>query len=219
MGLKNRKKVVLALSGGVDSTTCALHLLELGYALVPVYFSGFSFADNGQRQAVERSCALIDAQLEVVDFSFYLHLPISMNDTAGNRIQPNALFFFLSTLGLIAIRTGAEFVAIGLTKEDALRYPLIISSFLDLALAINKSTYESQDLLGSRFEAIFPLAGYSKSQVVQEGLRLGINFQNTFSCARDGLIHCGQCPCCQDRMNAFKLADIPDTTLYTHELG
>lgn len=59
-----------------------------------------------------------------------------------------------------------------------------------------------------------PLQWMEKSEVVAMGTRLGVDYKNTWSCYAGEEQHCGTCPTCRARKDAFMFAGIPDPTDY-----
>jgi len=59
-----------------------------------------------------------------------------------------------------------------------------------------------------------PLEWLTKSRVVELGDSLGVPFENTWSCYKGEELHCGVCPTCRSRKQAFDAAGITDPTDY-----
>lgn len=59
-----------------------------------------------------------------------------------------------------------------------------------------------------------PLEWLKKDQVVALGTRLGVNWEDTWSCYRGDELHCGVCPTCRSRKEAFITAGVFDPTQY-----
>lgn len=59
-----------------------------------------------------------------------------------------------------------------------------------------------------------PLLFDTKVEVVAKGTRLGVDYLNTWSCYEGGEKHCGQCPTCLSRKEAFELNGLADPTEY-----
>ena len=59
-----------------------------------------------------------------------------------------------------------------------------------------------------------PLLYMTKPQVVAEGTRLGVAYAQTWSCYKGEEKHCGVCPTCRSRKEAFVLNGLSDPTVY-----
>jgi 7-cyano-7-deazaguanine synthase len=61
-----------------------------------------------------------------------------------------------------------------------------------------------------------PLLHLSKAQIIQQGVRLGVDYTITVSCYQadaDGRA-CGRCDSCRLRSEGFTAAGVPDSTRY-----
>lgn len=61
---------------------------------------------------------------------------------------------------------------------------------------------------------VTPLQWMMKADVVGEGLALKAPFYLTWSCYRGGQAHCGTCPTCIERLEAFRVNGVQDPVLY-----
>jgi 7-cyano-7-deazaguanine synthase len=59
-----------------------------------------------------------------------------------------------------------------------------------------------------------PFIAMDKAQIVTEGMRLGVDFAQTWSCYKGGTAHCGKCGTCVERREAFQQAGVTDPTVY-----
>ena len=59
-----------------------------------------------------------------------------------------------------------------------------------------------------------PLQWMNKQEIVEKGHKLGVDFAGTWSCYAGGDLHCGTCPTCRSRREAFLAAGIDDPTQY-----
>lgn len=59
-----------------------------------------------------------------------------------------------------------------------------------------------------------PLEWLTKTDVVTLGSKLGVPFENTWSCYKGEELHCGVCPTCRSRKEAFSHAGVTDPTEY-----
>lgn len=99
----------------------------------------------------------------------------------------------------------------GAHAEDAKNwaYPDCTPEFVGaMANAIYIGTYRAVRLLT-------PLGYISKAQVIEWGTKLGATYELSWSCYRGDEWHCGVCPTCRARKEAFHVAEVKDPTLYT----
>lgn len=98
----------------------------------------------------------------------------------------------------------------GAHAEDAANwaYPDCTPEFIGaMANAIFIGTYQ-------RVRLYTPLMSLMKHEIVELGHKLGVPFDNTWSCYKGDELHCGVCPTCRSRRAAFNLAGIEDPTVY-----
>lgn len=62
-----------------------------------------------------------------------------------------------------------------------------------------------------------PLQWLNKAGVVELGDSLGVPFETTWSCYKGEELHCGVCPTCRSRCQAFKSVGITDPTKYASD--
>ncbi len=213
------KKVVLGLSGGIDSTVTAYQLKASGFELVPIYFANYSIADSGQLKSAQRCCSDLNLELSIVDFSFYSMLPIQKHlSEIPNNSMPNALFYLFSTLCLIACRIGANQVSLGLTSVDRKKFPKIEKSLQRMSCAINESTYQKNQSVGVLLNSIFPFVENNKLEILIAAQNLGVPLEFTYSCSQSSTQHCGICECCRERIKSFLDAGAKDETQYEYKI-
>jgi len=110
---------------------------------------------------------------------------------------------------------GARNIFIGANAVDYSGYPdcrpEFISAFENLA---NLATREGVQGDGFRIRA--PLIDMSKADIINTGVRLGVDYSLTISCYNpltDGLA-CGVCDSCRLRADGFNMANVADPTVY-----
>lgn len=213
---------VIVYSGGLDSTVL-LHLLRReGKADAALLF------DYGQKHKKElefarKNCEKLGVSFDIADLRPITRLfgKNSLTDASeevpdGNyddsnmksTVVPNRNMIMISIAAARAIALGANEVAYAAHSGDHAIYPDCRDEFadaLDGVLAL--CHYEPVKLLR-------PFVDMSKADIVALGAELGVDFSQTWSCYKGGEIHCGTCGTCTERKEAFRLAGVPDPTVY-----
>lgn len=220
------KKALVLLSGGLDSATVVAMARAEGYACYAMSF------DYGQRHHAElRAAQRVAYQLSVVEHktiamdlggiggSALTDSSIPIPETPGDGIPStyvparNALFLSLA-LGWAEV-LGARDIFIGVNAVDFSGYPdcrpEFVAAFERMANLATKAGIE-----GRGFTIHAPLQALSKAEIIQAGVRLGVNYAETVSCYQadeDGRA-CGKCDSCRLRAKGFEQAGIADPTRY-----
>jgi len=224
--MMKKPAAIVLLSGGLDSTTVLALARSQGYdcrTLAVAY---------GQRHAVEliaaerlsRSLGALEHRVMTVDLagiggSALTDTTIAVPETLGAGIPVtyvparNTLMLSLA-LGWAEV-TGSRDIFIGVNAVDYSGYPdcrpAFIQAFERLANLATKAGVE-----GAEFRIHTPLIDWSKARIIQEGLRLGVDYAQTVSCyqANDALEACGRCDSCRLRQEGFAAAGVADPTNY-----
>ncbi len=111
---------------------------------------------------------------------------------------------------------GAGSIFIGANAIDYSGYPdcrpEFIEAFQNMANLGTRSGIE-----GARIIVNAPLIHMTKAQIIQEGIRLGVDYSLTLSCYdpdNQGRA-CGECDSCLIRRRGFEDARVADPTIYT----
>ena len=107
------------------------------------------------------------------------------------------------------------YIYLGIHADDGANwaYPDCTQEFIGpMAAAIYTGTY-------NRVRVRSPFTFHDKSVVVQLGEMAGVPWELTWSCYKGEEVHCGVCPTCRSRKDAFRLlrqggVDIKDPTIY-----
>lgn len=221
---------VVLLSGGLDSSTTLALAAEQGFALYAVSFR------YGQRHARELEAArqlavrygardhkVVDIDLRLFGGSALTTDEIAVpHDRSADEMGvgipvtyvPGRNLIFLALATAYAEVIGADDLFLGINVLDASGYPDCRPEFLDaFARTANLATKAgTQDGRTLSFHA--PLIQMTKAQIVQEGTRLGVPWELTWSCYEGGERACGHCDSCQLRLKGFAEAGLTDPLPY-----
>lgn len=223
----SRPRAVVLLSGGLDSTTVLAIAKEQGFA---PYALSFHY---GQRhvqellaaESVARSQGVVKhvvAQIDLREFggsalTADIAVPkgrtvVDMSDGIPITYVPARNTVFLSFALAWAETLGASDIFIGVNALDYSGYPdcrpEYIAAYETMANLATKAGVEGLQKL----KIHTPLISLTKAQIVQEGMRLGVDYAETSSCydpGEDGK-PCGQCDSCVLRAKGFAEAGLKD---------
>ena len=217
------KKVLVLLSGGLDSTTALAIMQDQGYKCFCIAF------DYGQRNKEELEIARLfaisrNSSFQTIKFTLPFlensdsvlvnldakmpakELMVKRTMEVGVYYVPGRNTLFLSWAVHYALQFGIGSIVIGIAKGDAHpdRRPEYINAYQDL---LNIAKYP--------IEILTPLAEMSKVEIVQRGLELGIDYSKTLSCYNPtAMKSCGACRPCYKRKVTFEELGLPDPTIY-----
>lgn len=227
-------KRVIVLSGGLDSTTLLAHqamqaeesnLIGEPTELVAVAFN------YGQRHAdKELSCAMWQANYYTVPLEIFdvrtlaaqimsssalvnrgIEVPKivdAMGDPQPLSYVPNRNLIFLEIATAYAESVGAYAVYYGAQKHDMYGYWDTTAEFLQRVNAIHSLNRKH------RIYVEAPFINASKAKVLDQGLRIGVRYEHTWSCYNGRDKACGTCPTCAERIKAFIENDAVDPLEY-----
>ena len=225
------KKAVILLSGGLDSTTCLAIAKSKNYSLYALSFR------YGQRHEFEigaaKKCARIYKVRDhvILDINLRAFGGSALTDNIdvpkkgknikdGNEIPvtyvPARNTIFLSFALAYAETIKSQDVFIGVNALDYSGYPdcrpEYIKSFETMSNLATKAGVQGK----SKMQIHTPLIDLGKSEIIEKGIELGVDYGKTHSCYdpdRKG-ISCGLCDACILRKEGFKKAKINDPIAY-----
>jgi 7-cyano-7-deazaguanine synthase len=225
------KKAVVLLSGGLDSSTCLALAREQGYFLYALSF------DYGQRHKVELAAAQRVA--EALGAARHLILPLDLRPIGGSALTadipvpkgrpaetmaqgvpvtyvPARNTLFLSLALAWAETLQCTDIFIGVNAMDYSGYPDCRPEFIQAFERLAKLATKMGTEEGAEFTIHTPLIAMTKAQIIQTGLKLGLDYSLTHSCydpTPQGLA-CGQCDSCLLRLKGFAEAGAKDPLAY-----
>lgn len=225
--MSGETRAVVLFSGGLDSTTtlaiavrehrAVCHALSIDYG--QRHRAELRVAEHLARKYGARDHRILHVDLDQIGGSALTDHSIAIPAGGGDGIPVtyvparNTIFLALA-LGW-AETLGAHAIYIGANAVDFSGYPdcrpEFIRAFANLAACATRAGVEGHPI---RIEA--PLVSWSKAEIIQKGLALGVDYAETVSCyalSPTGLA-CGQCDACRLRRKGFVEAGVPDPTRY-----
>lgn len=215
-------KVIVLLSGGLDSTTLLYHVHRDHQVMGCLSFDYGSKHNHREIPMAAYHAAQLDIPhailpLTFINDYFQSHLlksggKIPEGHYAAESMKQTVVPFrngiMLSITGGFAESHGAEAVAIAAHSGDHFIYADCREEFLhSMSDALRQGT-------DTKIEVLRPFVEMDKKAIVERGLELGIDYTKTWSCYKGEELHCGSCGTCIERREAFELAGIPDPTHY-----
>jgi 7-cyano-7-deazaguanine synthase len=227
----SEKKAVVLLSGGLDSTTVAAIAQQQGFA---VYALSFDYGQNHRveldfaRRVAEQQKVVRHVVVKVDLRSFggsalTSDVPVPKHRTAedmGHGVPvtyvPARNTVFLSLALGWAETLGATDIFIGVNALDYSGYPdcrpEFIAAFERMAnLATRLGTED-----GRQIKIHTPLIAMTKREIIETGMRLGVDYSMTTTCydPAPGGEACGACDACLLRLKGFAEAGVADPARY-----
>lgn len=229
--------VVLGVSGGMDSTVLLHKATEYFNNIHAVFF------DYGQRHIIEKNCCVSQIQhvqsklrsdqtitFRTLDVKFIRDIaPTSsltnnaiatpnvkkvMGEAQPASYVPNRNLMFLSILASLAEAEKVTTIWHGSAQADSLAgYWDSSTEFrnsLNSVLSLNRSTRITVDT---------PLILMSKKDIILEGIRLGVNFGNTYTCYSGEVVSDAESVSSSLRIKGFIDAGYIDPLAYKQDLS
>jgi 7-cyano-7-deazaguanine synthase len=220
------KKAVILVSGGLDSSTVLAMAKQQGFDCYTLSF------DYGQRHRSELFAAakvseamqveahkVVSLDLGTIGGSALTdtNIDVPEYETTGIPVTyvPARNTVFLSiALGWAEV-LGANDIFLGVNAVDYSGYPDCrpdyINAFEQMANLATKAGVE-----GNKLTVHAPLIDMTKGQIIQAGLKIGVDYTVTVSCyqADEEGAACGVCDSCRLRKQGFIDAGLKDPTRY-----
>lgn len=220
-----KKKAVVILSGGMDSTLSSYIAKNDGYELIAVHFNYGQRTQAKELEAFRDICNDLNISNKYeIDIPFFtqiganaltdksIDVPITGVEKGIIPITyvPFRNGIFLSISAAVAEKEEASALYIGVVQEDSSGYPDCSDNFINsMKTAINNGTKDETSI-----DIITPLVHLSKAQIVEKAFELNVPLHLTWSCYKEEKEACGVCDSCRLRLNGFKEANKKDRIIY-----
>ena len=223
------KKAVILLSGGLDSTTCLAIAKNQGFELNALTFNygqRHDFELKSAQKIVDRyqikNHSVVDIDLAQFGGSALtdeIDVPKDRSESEMTDIPltyvPARNTVFLSLALAWAETLNAFNIFIGVNVLDYSGYPDCRPEYI-AAFEKTANLATKAGVSGERFKIHTPLINMKKSEIILNGLKLGVDYSLTSSCydpLKNGT-PCGHCDACILRLKGFQEADILDPLSY-----
>ncbi|WP_258241189.1 7-cyano-7-deazaguanine synthase QueC [Pseudidiomarina homiensis] len=215
-------KVVVIYSGGMDSFTVLHRAIRDGHDVYALSF------DYGQRHVKELTVAAevtrgLNIPHKIVDITAINELisnsSLTSTSTAipeghyeeasmQSTVVPNRNMILLSLAIGYAVSIGAEAVYYGAHSGDHAIYPDCRPEFVQRMNDVSRiANYEP-------IEIAVPYLTNDKAEILRDGLAMGLDYKNTWTCYNGRDKACGKCGACVERLEAFTANNTVDPLAY-----
>ena len=208
------KDSLLVYSGGLDSTTM-LYEYQDRIALAISFHYGSNHNDK-ELAFAKLHCERLGIEHIIIPLSFIKeHFNSSLlqgseaipegnydEENMKSTVVPFRNGIMLAIAAGMAENRGLQYIMLANHSGDHAIYPDCRPEFVNaMDQAVCAGTWNNVKLLT-------PYTNISKAEIVRHGLKLGINYDETWSCYKGGDKPCGVCGTCREREEALKEACI-----------
>ncbi|MCK9502889.1 MAG: 7-cyano-7-deazaguanine synthase QueC [Porticoccaceae bacterium] len=224
--MKQNKKAVVLVSGGLDSATVLAIARNAGFDCYTLSF------DYGQRHRSELVAS--DRVSEALGAKEHKTLVIDLRAIGGSALTDDAIavpeketpgipvtyvparntVFLSIALGWAEV-LGAFDIFIGVNAVDYSGYPDCRPEFIK-AFEVMANLATKVGVEGDRLTLHAPLVKMTKAEIIKQGVALGVDYGLTVSCYQANRLGegCGRCDSCRLRKQGFTEAGVADPTKY-----
>jgi len=209
-------KVLVSLSGGIDSTTLLGFILDGGHQTTAISFTYGSKHNKYENESARQVAAFYGVELIELDISQAMtniesNLLLSGGEipeghyaaeNMKSTVVPGRNMIFLSIMAGIAASRGFESLAIGVHSGDHAIYPDCRPDFIS---HMNHAIQFGTDFAVKMVRT--PFINMDKRQIVSIGkssLMIQPPYHLTRTCYKDQPLACGKCGSCVERLEAFE---------------
>jgi 7-cyano-7-deazaguanine synthase len=214
-------KVVVIFSGGMDSFTVLNRALKDGKEVYALTF------DYGQKHVKEIACASkvceqVGVAHKVIDISAINQLLAGSSltddidipeghyeaESMKSTVVPNRNMILLSLAVGYAVSVKASQVYYGAHSGDHAIYPDCRPEFvMKMNDVCQIANYEAVEIFS-------PYLNDTKSDILTDGIKMGLSYDDTWTCYNGREKACGKCGACQERLEAFADNNATDPLAY-----
>ena len=214
-------KVVVVFSGGMDSYTVLHKAVKEGFEVLPLTFN-YGQKHNKEIEYAKHACIALGVIPKIVDITAINQLltgssltsDIEMpeghyaDDNMKSTVVPNRNMILLSLAVGYAVSSDANKVFYGAHAGDHEIYPDCRPEFVEKMNSVCAiANYEP-------VEIVTPYLALNKTDILREGLAMGLDYGCTWTCYNGREKACGKCGSCVERLEAFSENQMSDPLDY-----
>jgi len=214
-------KVVVVFSGGMDSYTVLHKAVREGFEVLPLTFN-YGQKHNKEIEYAKHACIALGVIPKIVDITAINQLltgssltsDIEMpeghyaDDNMKSTVVPNRNMILLSLAVGYAVSSDANKVFYGAHAGDHEIYPDCRPEFVEKMNSVCAiANYEP-------VEIVTPYLALNKTDILREGLAMGLDYGCTWTCYNGREKACGKCGSCVERLEAFSENQMSDPLDY-----
>ena len=214
-------KVIILLSGGIDSVVLLVQALEQGHVCTALTFNYGQRNFREELRAARQVAKYYDIDHKIIEIDRHTFSDSSLvskdievpkdrsDDEVFSKEKPNTYVpgrntLFLSYAMIQAEILNADEIHIGAMSEDK-AYPDCRKGFIDAFQRVFNEALQNQ-----KCTIIAPFLKMNKAEVISLGMKLSVPYDITFSCYDPSSPNtaCGKCDACKRRKKGFDEANL-----------
>jgi 7-cyano-7-deazaguanine synthase len=218
-------KAVCLLSGGMDSSTLAYVAKSRGYTILALHLNYGQRTERKEKKCAKKIASMLNAEgfveINLDYFSIFGASSLTDDTIAVEEFDPERAhipntYVPFRNANLLSIATsfaeshGADAIFIGVQSLDYSGYPDCRPQFIEaFQRVIDLGTKDT-----TKITLFAPFINMTKTDILKEGIRLGVPYEHTWSCYRNEEKACGTCGSCHFRKEAFTTLGKQDPVEY-----
>ncbi|WP_152042139.1 7-cyano-7-deazaguanine synthase QueC [Salinigranum salinum] len=216
---------VILVSGGMDSATAVYEAMDRGYEPLFLHTSYGQRTEAKELESARKLATVVGTEdflhvetehLARIGASSLTDEGIALADADVERDEIPTSYVPFRNANLLSMATSyaeandAAAIFVGAHSEDFSGYPDCRPAFFEaFQRVIDVGTKPDTEI---RLEA--PFVEWSKTDIAEHGLALGVPYEHTWSCYRETEPACGTCDSCAFRLQAFQRLGVEDPIPY-----
>lgn len=215
-------KVIVSLSGGMDSATVLAEALFQGHSVDTVLFKYGSKHNEFENKMAQALAEHYKVHWHLIDLSEVMEVFKSdllltggeipeghyEDESMSRTVVPGRNIIFTSVLAGFAWSKNFQQVWVGIHTGDHAIYPDCRPGFY---FAMKEAIEEGTD---KNISLSAPFLNINKAGILARGLELGVPYELTRTCYKYQGVSCGKCGSCTERLEAFTKNGLKDPIPY-----